>query len=44
MLRRILATLTVAAVASLIGIPAAQAAGPTVTVGPVTINGLPGCC
>jgi hypothetical protein len=45
MLRRVLATLAaVAAVTVLSGVPAAQAGGPSTTVGPITLNGLPSCC
>jgi hypothetical protein len=44
MLRRVAAILAAVTALSLVGIPAAQAGGPTVSVGPVTINGNPGCC
>jgi hypothetical protein len=44
MLRRLAAVLAATAAVTLGAIPAAQAAGPAISVGPVTINGNPGCC
>ena len=45
MRRRLFLALTALSLTGLVGAaPAALAGGPSITVGPVTINGNPGCC
>jgi len=44
MFRRALATLVISLSAVVVVAPAALANGPSTSVGPVSLDGLPGCC